>query len=150
FLLKYIPPNNLLFQKVQANALATLHAANPTITPTLQNVLNEIINCLFDGHLKRIYTQAKIIELLALLIAQHEEDKADPACLKEEEIQKMQVVKNIIDKHFNESLSLNNLARQVVTNEQYLKKHFKMVFGCTVFNYILRCRMEKAKELLLT
>ena len=150
FWLKHIPADHLLFQEVQANTLKTLYAANLALNPNLHQVLQDIIACAFGGHLKRLYTQAKIIELLALHIAQLEEENNPVINLKQSEIDKMLEVKDIIDQNFKEPLSLGNLARQVVTNEQYLKKHFKIVFGCTVFNYILKCRMEKAKQLLLT
>src|SRR5690606_20005051 len=148
FLLKYIPQNHVLYRKIQEGGADLLHTTNLVINPDLHRVLHDINPCAFSSHMKRLYTQAKIIELLTLQIAQLEEERP-AASLKQPVVEKMLVVKEIIEANFNESLSLCQLAREVVTNEQYLKKHFKMVCGCTVYNYILRCRMEKAKELLL-
>ncbi|MGV3587226.1 MAG: helix-turn-helix domain-containing protein [Adhaeribacter sp.] len=149
FLLKYIPTDHVLSQKVNATALEVLNPDNLTLQPKLQGVLHDILNCEFEGHLKKLYTRAKLIELLALQIAQLEEEKSEAILLKQADINKMRLVKNLIENNLNKSFSLSTLAKAVFTNEQYLKKHFKLVFGCTVFNYILGRRMEKAKEMLL-
>src|SRR5690606_36936688 len=42
------------------------------------------------------------------------------------------------------------LAHAVGTNEATLKKHFKAVYGTTVFGYLTARRMELAKALLLS
>src|SRR5690606_26575873 len=122
---------------------------NMVIGPKMQLVLHDILNCEFTGHLKELYTRAKIIELLTLQLAQQEKEDYTNIALKQVDIDKMLLVKNIITNNFQESFSLSYLAKKVGTNEQYLKKHFKMLFGNTVLNYIITCRMEKAKELLL-
>ncbi|WP_154647985.1 helix-turn-helix domain-containing protein [Pedobacter arcticus] len=95
-----------------------------------------------------LYLKAKIIELLTLQFFQYEEEKT--VGLKQEDIEKMTMVKALIESNINEVYSLAYLARVAGTNEQYLKKHFKILFGSTVFGYMLACKMEKAKELLST
>src|SRR5690606_34517165 len=115
----------------------------------IHSVIQDIINCGFEGHLKKLYTQAKVIELLTLQLAQLGEDKNESATLKQSDIDKMIVVKDLITHNFKESFSLSYLARVAGTNEQYLKRNYKILFGSTVFNYRLACKMEKAKELLL-
>ncbi len=68
--------------------------------------------------------------------------------LKSLELDRVAAVKRIIDERFKENLTIGRLAREVGTNEQYLKRHFKIAFGSTVYQYILRRRMECAKEYL--
>jgi AraC-like DNA-binding protein len=149
FLLKYIPKNHLLADKIADKLLGVVQAINLTISPKMQIVIQDIINCEFEGHLKKLYTQAKIIELLTLQLAQFEEEPAETLPLKQVDVDKMVLVKELIELNLDEPLSLSYLARYAGTNEQYLKKHFKMMFGSTVFNYILSLRMERAKNMLL-
>ena len=151
FLLKYIPADHFLIEKVESTQSSLMFNRNSPIKPKMQSVLNDILNCEFDGHLRKLYLQAKIIELFSLQLSQYEKSEdADTVLLKETDREKMLLVKNLINNNFEESYSLTHLARLAGTNEQYLKKHFKMMFGQTVFGYILSCKMEKAREMLLS
>ncbi len=49
----------------------------------------------------------------------------------------------------NNPCSLIDLAHQVGTNDAYLKKHFKEVFGTTVFGYLHDAKMREARKMLL-
>ncbi len=149
FLLKYISENHALTSKINSRFLTAVGNNNLPVSPKIHSVIQDIINCGFDGHLKKLYTQAKIIELLTLQLAQFEEDKKESVILKQSDIDKMMIVKDLITGNYKESFSLSYLSRIAGTNEQYLKKNFKILFGSTVFNYIQACKMEKAKELLL-
>jgi len=151
FLLKYVPANHFLTEKMEAIQSSSLYDRNLAIKPKMQSVLNDILHCEFDGHLRKLYLQAKIIELFSLQLSQYEEVLSDTESsqLKPADQEKMLMVKNLISTNFEESYTLAYLARVAGTNEQYLKKHFKMMFGQTVFGYILSCKMEKARELLL-
>lgn len=146
FFFKHIQENHSAFG--DANLFTTVFSRNIAINHKLRTVLNEISNCEFDGHLKMLYLKAKIIESLTLQFVQYEEEKT--VGIKKEDIEKMMMVKNLIEQNINEVYSLSYLARIVGTNEQYLKKNFKTLFGNTVFGYMLACKMEKAKELLST
>ncbi|WP_343533352.1 AraC family transcriptional regulator [Pedobacter sp.] len=130
--------------------IGKLFHKNLYLSPKLKYILNEINLCDFGDHLKNLYTKAKIIELLSLQLAQHEEEKLIPATLKPLEVEKMILVKELIENNITESHTISSLARAVGTNEQYLKKHFKLLFGSTVFGHMISCKMEKAKEMLLT
>lgn len=53
-----------------------------------------------------------------------------------------------IDEHLNEDLSLVRLAEIHYFNPSYLSRFFKQEFGMNVSEYIDKCRLRKAKELL--
>jgi AraC-like DNA-binding protein len=148
YLLKYIPDDHSLKAKFDSTSISLLFKNNLYLQPKIQNVLHDMIYCQFTGHLKKLYIQAKAIELFSLQLVQYEEEKKEINVLKQGEIDKILKVKELIKNNIGEHLSLAFLAREAGTNEQYLKKHFKMVFGDTVFGYILSCRMEKAREML--
>lgn len=149
FFFRHLPEEYLSDIK-NIDALKTAFPNSLYISPKLRSVINDIDSCELNGHLKNLYIRAKIIELLILQLAQYEEEKTVPGGLKPAEVEKMIIVKDLIDKNPDESYTLTYLARIAGTNEQYLKKHFKMLFGHTVFGYIQECKMQKAKEMLLT
>ncbi|GAB3247878.1 AraC family transcriptional regulator [Larkinella harenae] len=134
--------------KTKKTALFSEH--NLSITPRIAVILQEIIHCSLGGYSKRLYIEAKVIELVALQIDQYERIKNAPLVLrlKEEEVQKMHRVRQIITENPEKTFSLKDLSREVGTNEYNLKKHFKQLFGDTVFGYIQNFRMEKAKAML--
>lgn len=54
-----------------------------------------------------------------------------------------------VDEHYSEDITLEDLSRQLFLSRNYLNKVFKRDTGETFTNYLIRVRMEKAKELLL-
>jgi len=97
------------------------------------------------------FVEAKVVELLMLqwAILVQKEKKMVSIPLKEEEIEKMYTVKNHLIHRMNEGLTLKSLAHEAGTNEYHLKKHFKLVFGQTVFGFLHSYKMEMAKTMLL-
>ncbi|WP_156522653.1 helix-turn-helix domain-containing protein [Arachidicoccus ginsenosidimutans] len=117
-------------------------------------ILYQMLNCPMTGHLKRLYIHAKTIELISLQLRQFEEvcnthsyKEADKKLTKEE-IERMYLAKEIVEKNHNQPCRLIDLAHSVGTNDTYLKKHFKIVFGTTVFAHLLQFKMEKAMQFL--
>jgi len=150
FFFRYIPDNHQLYKQKDIKKFSAFSSDNLHITPKLRSVLDDVGTCEFEGHLRTLYTKAKIIEVIALQLAQYEEEKTVPSGLSTIEVEKMNLIKELIDNNPDKSFSLAYLARQAGTNEQYLKKHFKILFGYTVFGYILSCKMQKAKNMLLS
>lgn len=97
------------------------------------------------------FVEAKVAELLMLqwsfLIKK--ECLLENIPLKEKEIEKMYQVKNILINNMHKDLTLKSIAHDVGTNEYNLKKHFKIVFGETVFGFLHGYKMEIAKSRLL-
>lgn len=74
-----------------------------------------------------------------------------PACrflAYESEREKIHQARTYLDEHFDEKLSIKNLARKVAMNECYLKKGFKTITGHTIHEYIAARRIGRARHLL--
>lgn len=56
----------------------------------------------------------------------------------------------IIEEHFGEDISVEWVAEQIYLSSGYLSSVFKKETGQSVLQYITRCRLKKAEELLLT
>lgn len=61
----------------------------------------------------------------------------------------IQSVKQILDKEYAKSWSLDNIAKRVNLNKIYLGRIFRDYTGITIMNYLKSVRLTKAKELLL-
>ena len=57
-------------------------------------------------------------------------------------------VKNFIDEHYNEKISLDELSKRFFIDKYYLKKSFRDQFGLNISTYIQNIRITKAKQLL--
>ncbi len=149
---RYLPENGPLLKKFTKHTRHTLPgkiAENRPLTTTMREVIHQILFCLRRDHSRCIYYQAKVMELLSLQMEQMESENEAGRGLKEEEIRRVYRVRDILEGSPEKSFSLLGLAHTVGTNDATLKKHFKMVFGVTVFTYLNAFRMERAKEMLL-
>lgn len=116
-------------------------------TPAIQWVIHEIKNCTRNGALKKMYIETKVKELLvhqleAIINLPVQKDQID-----EDDYNKLQQAKLILDKDYVHAPTLAELSRLISLNEFKLKKGFKACFGTTVKSYIIKLRMERAKEL---
>lgn len=57
-------------------------------------------------------------------------------------------VKQYIDQHFKETLTLDQLAEMVHMNKYYLSHTFKKEYGVSPISYMITCRVEESKYLL--
>ena len=64
------------------------------------------------------------------------------------DIDGLKKVKAIIAKDFKMHTTIVGLAQEVGINDYKLKKGFKELFDVTIYDYLYKVRMEKARELL--
>lgn len=122
-----------------------------TITPEIQTVLQQVLQCPHSGAMKQWYLEAKSLELITLQLNQlHEVPKPQQPVLKSPDIDRIHRAQQILRQNLNNPPSLLELARQVETNDCTLKRGFKQVFGTTVFGYLHQQRLQVAQQLLRT
>ncbi|MBF2048451.1 MAG: helix-turn-helix transcriptional regulator [Elainella sp. C42_A2020_010] len=122
-----------------------------TITPEMRVILHQILQCPYQGSIKQMYLEAKVLELSALQFAQFAEE--DTACqplarLKLDEIERLYHARDILINQPEHPPSILSLARQVGLNDFKLKQGFRQIFGTTVFGYLRDYRLEQARLLL--
>lgn len=116
-------------------------------TPAIQWVTHEIKSCTRQGALKRIYIESKIKELLIYQLEALNTKPSVQENIDEEDYTKLLEAKKILDNDYRNTPTLPELSRLISLNEFKLKKGFKACFGTTVKSYIIKLRMEQAKEL---
>lgn len=140
---------NFLKQVTDQNP-SMLGRHNMPITSEMMQVINGIIGCKKSGVFKRMYLEAKVIELMLLQLEQFSAHECNDFCsLKPADIQKIHAAREIMLENTDSPYSLNRLAHEAGTNEFTLKKGFKELFGTTVFGMLTDMKMQEAKQYLL-
>ena len=85
-------------------------------------------------------------ELLVLLMKEswHPAERSD-AILKK---QNLDPIRDYLDTHYTEKVSLDALADQFFISKFYLTRVFKEQFGVSINTYVLNLRITKAKQML--
>jgi AraC-like DNA-binding protein len=153
FFKKFLPEDRAIFDKfrtmMERRKSAMLRSDHYRISHLMYRIIDEIIHCERKGLFKRMFLEAKVIELLLLQLEQLTEEHAPNTSLKKADIDKIYAVREFMLHNLGSVCSLIDLAHQVGTNEFTLKKGFKELFGTTVFGFWNDAKMEQAKLLLL-
>jgi AraC-like DNA-binding protein len=132
----------------------TYYERSGATTGTMQMVLQQILQCPFQGVTKRMYLESKASELMALLVEQeialHQDKKKTrySHLLKPDDVDRIYYASDILLQRLDDPPSLIELARQVELNDCTLKRGFHQVFGTTAFGYLHQHRLEQARQLL--
>ncbi|MBG1240258.1 helix-turn-helix domain-containing protein [Nostoc sp. NZL] len=132
---------------------STYYTKSGVTTPAMQTALQQILHCPYHGITKRMYLEAKVIELMALLVEQEvEAQKGETQTypVKSDDLERIHHAREILLRNLDNPPSLVELSRQVGLNECTLKRGFRLVFGTTAFHYLHNYRLEKAQQLLHT
>ena len=119
------------------------------ITNELFKVLNDLEDKSLNGISRRLYLEAKILELLVIQIENYKSNELNSLIgVKDKKIKKLYMVKELIKDNLYKNFSIRELSREVSLNENILKKEFKRVFGCSINKFSTDEKMERAKDLL--
>jgi AraC-like DNA-binding protein len=121
-------------------------------TPAMQVALQQMLNCPYQGMMKRMYLESKVLELMVLLVEEDvsaRQGKNDTFSLKPDDVERIHYAKEILLRDLENPPSLMELSRQVGLNDCTLKRGFRLVFDTTVFGYLHHYRLEQARKLLV-
>ncbi|MFD0764838.1 helix-turn-helix transcriptional regulator [Mucilaginibacter lutimaris] len=140
----------LLTNRLDTNATKTFTtvATGDYRHTRLQAIVKEIIEASQTGHIKRIFLESRILEILSLQLQQAESRRAIPSGFSREDIARLEEARAYITQNLQTPCSLIELARKTGLNDFKLKKGFKSLFGNTVFGYLYDVRMGTAYNLL--
>lgn len=123
----------------------------PQTTTAIEAIVQQIINCPYQGTTKQMYLQAKVLELITLqlapILSAGDGLQSSPR-LKPETIARIHYAREILLSSLENPPSLLELAQIVGVSERTLRRGFQELFGTTVFGYLTSQRMEQAKQLL--
>ena len=122
-----------------------------TTTPLVNMAIHQILDCPYQGSLRRLYLESKTLELIAHNLAQLIVDKNGhnrPFTLLPSDIERVREARDVLIRNLENPPSLLELASQVGINKNKLNQGFRQVFGNSVFEYLRIRRLERARELL--
>lgn len=135
---------------VERGGRAVLHPPNGD---SFQRILDEIYDvAASDTHIKDMQIFEKLTSLLVLLMEQSwsgaGEDALAPGGSRRAALKKrnLQAVKEYLDAHYDDKITLDMLARRFYINKFYLTRVFKEQFGESVTEYLLQVRITQAKR----
>lgn len=91
-----------------------------------------------------ILTSKLIVDLLTLALTVTSSTSQYDTALK----QKLAAVNSYIEDHFSEDLSLEKLSSEFYISKFYLTREYKKIYGKTIFQHIINCRINYGKQLL--
>ncbi|QNL48555.1 helix-turn-helix transcriptional regulator [Olivibacter sp. SDN3] len=115
-----------------------------------RSVINEMLNCIYQGQMRKLYFESKITELFFLQAEQANNlPKEGFLLLKSSDREKLNAARQFIQHHIFEPLTIRKISREIGLNEFKLKKGFRQLFGTTVFDCLTQFRMDYARQVLL-
>ncbi len=129
---------------VERGGRACFHAAHgERIAETLEQLYKAAAG---SSYIRDMQIYEKLVSLLTLLM----EESWNPHAEGHDAGKKrnLQGIKEYLDGHYQEKVSLDDLAELFFINKFYLTRIFKEQFGISVTNYLLQVRITHAKQLL--
>ena len=136
---------------ISKNSPPRFHYTVGEITPAMFAILQQILKPPYQGIMKRMYLESKVLELLALQLDQfvhREQAICRVASLRPVDIEKVYHARDILISQVENPPSLFDLADLVGLGARKLRYCFREVFGTTVFGYLHDYRMQQAKIML--
>lgn len=121
------------------------------ITPLMQAVVHQILNCPYHGLTRQLYLEGKAYELIAYKLEQSLSNKKEyqkTFTLRPHDIERVHHARELFSRDFQNPPKLLDLARAVGLPHPKLNFCFREMYGTTVFGYLREMRLNKAKSLL--
>lgn len=123
-----------------------------TLPSFINTVIQQILDCPYDGPLKRMYFESKALELITHSLAQLVPFPADlqrkPPFLPPHEIEKVHLAGELVKFNLQNPPTLLDIAKTVGIPHSKLNVYFRKFYGTTIFNHLREARLVKAKSLL--
>ena len=119
---------------------------HPDDLTTFTSLLTDLYNLASSSdYIRDMRINEKLGTLLTLLMEQSWHPESVTVSRKRMELVE---IKNYLDEHYTDKISLDDLAERFFINKFYLSKIFKETYGTTVNNYLISKRITRAKQLL--
>lgn len=124
---------------------------NKKMSRAIHLILGEIMSCRYRDHVKRIYLEGKILELIAVYLDEaifENEGRHSLLKFSSRDIQALHQARTILDENITSPPTIGKLAKLICLNEYKLKTGFKELFEMPVHAYIIDKRLERARLLM--
>lgn len=127
----------------------------PPNTAEIARMVQQIRDCPYRGTIKRMYLQAKALEIMSLQLApllvggaaQTESPAISPQ-LKAQTIAKLHHAQEMIRSNLDNPPTSTELSQQLDLSDRTLRRGFRSLFGMTMVGYLTEQRLQQAELLL--
>ncbi len=138
-----------LLRTFMAGTLRKLEYFQLPLTAEMFATATKILDNPYSGDTELVYTEAITLELLCNASATVKGLSGEPAeQLSQREIRCLHAARDLLEKQLRPTPTVRQVARAAGINETTLKRGFKAVFGETLIEFSVRCRMQHALKLL--
>lgn len=150
FHFKNMPKNSIIFPDNEY----VLHTSNKTRQEISKHCYEMLAENQMNQPGKYFMLKTHLMQIMLLIIREitEEKDQGQKGC-NFESYHKIYAVKQIINylnENYEHKISLDQIARNMYLSPVYVSKIFKEETGESPINYLIKIRLEKAKELLVT
>ncbi len=119
------------------------------LTASMFELASKLVDNPYEGHLRLVYTEAVTLELLCAAVQGFSSLAGTPDQeYNDRDLRCLHVARDLLMTQFSPAPTIRKAARAAGMNETALKRGFKAVFGETLFEFSVRCRMQHALQLL--
>ena len=121
------------------------------ITPLMQAVVHQVLNCPYHGLTRQLYLEGKAYELIAYKLEQSLSSNMryqKTFVLRPDDVERAHHARELVRRDIENPPGLLDLARAVGLSHPKLNFCFREIYGTTIFGYIREMRLNKAKSLL--
>lgn len=119
------------------------------LTSQMFELANRLVDNPYSGMMGLVHTEALALELLCAAIAGFNDLSTAPReQYGERDLKCLQLARGLLMKQMSPVPTIRQVARAAGMNETSLKRGFKAVYGETLFDFSVRCRMQHALVLL--
>lgn len=115
----------------------------------VNHCIKDILSCNYINGLRKLYLVSKSNELFVLLSSIFPDANENKSPIKSSDIVKLYAVKDFVIANFNEQISFPGITKEFGINGFKLKKGFKELFNTSVIDFLINCRLEYSRELLM-
>ena len=121
------------------------------MTPSMHIAARQIISCPYQGFIRQIYLESKVMELISLKLWQMtslQKGFDNFSISQVGDTKRIRKAREILTCKMDNPPSLLELAKSVELTHTRLSRGFRELYGTTVFDYLRRQRLEKGRLLL--
>jgi AraC-like DNA-binding protein len=134
----------ILFPTLYSDTIIFNYANRHPITPSMEEIIGQILSCPDQGATRRKYLEHRALELVFL----HLQGIGQPQINQFDRDSICQAA-SILRNQLTHPPTVEVLAREVCSNRLKLNQGFRQVYGTTPFNYLRDCRLMTARRLLM-
>ncbi|SES11603.1 helix-turn-helix transcriptional regulator [Pedobacter rhizosphaerae] len=146
----YSPLHEQFVQEMEKGISTSFAEQDLFMTPEMRRSIDAIMTCRQNGELKRLFTDARITELIMYQLEQFSQHiQGGKETLQDRDISKLEEARAILEQQYIDPPTHKQLSKMILLNEFKLRTGFKKYFGTTIYDFVTRLRMEEAKRLIL-